>query len=418
MRTQTLVVLMILGASTSALGSLFFELGPSKVIFPEQTNPLIFSHDFHIREENKEKDIQGQGLDCDFCHEDMETSMLSSNRHIPDHEVCELCHDDWIGDEDEPGDPKDCARCHSDISVDQPDLSEDSPKGVAHPMSIPPPNIKFAHGSHIESGIDCLHCHPQVPKKKLAVRDDYPTMDKCIACHEKLNISSECATCHHEGANGTLIQNYASGTLKPQRYYISAIHDAHFLSDHAQAAQRERALCDSCHTPNDCMTCHDGVAWDRRYHPAAWMAQHSIRAKQNRFRCQSCHQLQSFCMTCHLQSGVASYGSLADPLARRTIRLSDRTDPTSPPVGPHPMREDGWLDRGSRNFHGAIASRNIRSCASCHQEQYCIQCHGSSTGRRINPHGPNAQRLKGSLAARQNARACLKCHNPSDSRWR
>ncbi|MBI2375836.1 MAG: hypothetical protein HYV07_17720 [Deltaproteobacteria bacterium] len=56
-------------------------------------------------------------------------------------------------------------------------------------------------------------------------------------------------------------------------------------------------------------------------------------------------------------------------------------------------------------------------CASCHQEQWCIRCHGSSArGPSLggNPHGPNPQRLRGSAAQKQSARMCLKCHSPLD----
>ena len=72
------------------------------------------------------------------------------------------------------------------------------------------------------------------------------------------------------------------------------------------------------------------------------------------------------------------------------------------PIGPHPMAANGWLDRTSRNFHGFHAQRNIRACAACHQEQYCIQCHGSNFGGRTlqsnNPHGANAEALRNSVA--------------------
>ena len=93
-------------------------------------------------------------------------------------------------------------------------------------------------------------------------------------------------------------------------------------------------------------------------------------------------------------------------------------------TGPHPMSADGWNSPSSRNFHGFHAQRNIRSCASCHQEQSCIACHASAFGTNLaasrggNPHGPDPRRLKGSVASQRTARMCLKCHHPADSRWR
>lgn len=418
------LLLPVLSLGSLATAAMFFELGPSKVIYPEQHIPLIFDHDYHVRKKDEARGIDGQDLSCDFCHEDLESSMSAADRHIPGHDVCELCHDDWIGDEEEPAPVKECARCHGDLD----------PAGsstLAAPMHIPAPNIEFAHGIHLKAGASCGDCHPNVQKKKLAVRDDYPTMDQCISCHAEALVSVECGTCHFEGSNGKILQSYPSGQLKPQRYHAFAIHDESFLRDHAVPAQREHDYCETCHSESDCMECHDGIARDFRYHPDAWMAQHSIRARIDDMRCQSCHRLQSFCLSCHVRSGVASAGPVSNPLNRRTIRLQDPTSPTSLAIGPHPMAQDGWLDSTSRNFHGFHAQRNIRACASCHQEQYCIQCHRSSFSQvprtptseggnpiAANPHGPNAARLRGSLAARQNARACLKCHSPADPSWR
>lgn len=404
------------GVSFAATGTMFFDLGPSKAIYPPQKNPLIFDHAYHVRESDEARGIEGEGMDCDFCHEGLESSETGADRLIPGHDVCELCHDDWIGTEDEPAEVADCARCHGDLDPNDSDRA-------AAPMRIAPPNIVFGHAPHLRAGAACLDCHPNVPKKRLATRDDLPTMDRCIDCHTEASVSVACRTCHLGAGDGRIRTAYPSGQLKPRRYHTHAIHDATFLRDHAIPAKRERDYCETCHDHNDCMRCHDGIGRDARYHPDAWMAQHSLRAKKNDFRCESCHRAQSFCLNCHLRSGVATFGSSpAVPLQRRTIRLSVPSDRTSPAVGPHPMAANGWLDPTSRNFHGFHAQRNIRACAGCHQENYCIQCHGSAFGGRgprgVSPHGPNPERLRGSLAARQNARACLKCHSPADPSWR
>lgn len=408
-----LLALGLVSALSSVAGAaMYFDLGPSEAIYPPQTSPIIFDHELHVRAE----EAKGAGLDCDFCHENLESSELSSDRLIPGHEACDLCHEEWIGDEDEPAAVADCARCHGDIAPGAKTAS------VAK-MRIPTPNLKFGHGPHLRAGADCLDCHPNVPKKQLATRDDYPTMDRCVDCHTEALARVQCRTCHLVDHRGKLQTDFPSGELKPQRYHAFAIHDAQFLRDHSTPAKRDRDYCETCHDENDCMKCHDGIGRDQRYHPDAWMAQHGLRAKKDDYRCQSCHRVQSFCLSCHVRSGVATFGTPADPLERRTIRLQDPSDPSSPATGPHPMGPS-WLDPTSRNFHGFHAQRNIRACASCHQESSCIQCHGSGFGgragpnRAINPHGPDAARLRGSLASKQNARACLKCHSPADPSWR
>jgi len=413
-RTRTLLALALLGA-TGLCGAVIFEGGPDTVIFPRQTIPLFFNHDYHVRVPDEAKKTTGEGLDCDFCHEDISESERSSDRDIPGHDGCDGCHEEWIGDEDEPASRKDCARCHKDIDLS---VTGSVAASEVSPMHIPKPNIIFSHAVHSNAELDCLACHANVPKKTLATRDDFPTMDQCVDCHMKSGASIECTTCHYSDISGRVVTQYREGQLKPNRLHSYAIHDANFLDDHAVAAQRQKSYCDTCHKEDYCASCHNGVARDVRYHPGDWISMHYISAKKDDTRCQSCHRVQSFCLDCHVRSGVATIQNVTKTLTRRTVRVNPETNRAT---GPHPMGPD-WIGRkNSRNFHGFHAQRNIRACASCHQEQYCLTCHMSKErrgGLGRNPHGPNPQRLKGGLASKQNARMCLKCHLPSDPSWR
>ena len=414
-----LMALLALAAASGASAALFMERGPDPVIYPKQTIPLKFDHRYHVRKPDEEKGITGEGLRCSFCHDRVSESLQSSDRHIPTHEECDSCHDDWIGEEDEPAPVSACARCHGDL--DPAGSSRQAAK-----MTILPPNLVFPHSTHVKADIACTECHKNVPRKAIATRSDLPTMGVCLDCHQKTGAPTQCTTCHLAAGGGRIQTTYPEGTLKPAKHHAYAIHDGHFLRDHSIAAVRDRAYCDNCHTTNDCLACHDGIARNLRYHPADWIAVHPRRARKNDFRCQSCHRLQTFCIDCHIRTGLAPVGDLtitdfrqADSLSRPTRSLRA----PGVPVGPHPMDADGWLDPASRNFHGFHAQRNIRSCAACHQEQYCIQCHGSQFGNRsfrrnVNPHGADTERLRNSTAANRNARACLKCHDPNDPRWR
>jgi hypothetical protein len=393
-------------AAAVASGSAFFERGPDPVVFPPQQIPLVFYHDLHVRPSDEAQGIVGAGLACDFCHENIEKSEKAGDRDIPGHDVCENCHGDWIGDASEPAKPEDCKRCHKGLG----------PSGeiVAPKMVIPDPQIKFTHAKHVAAKVACTECHVSVPVKSLATRDDFPTMDRCVECHQARGVSSECQTCHLTEASGKLRTTLETGKLKPARLHSFALHDGDFLHDHAVPAQRDKAYCARCHTESDCMQCHDGMGRDARYHPADWLALHNLQARKDNFRCQSCHRTQTFCFDCHVRSGVANLASPEGNVLRRTIRI----DAAGAAVGPHPMSGDGWNDPASRNFHGFQAQRNIRACTACHQEQYCTQCHAVGGLPGGNPHGPNPERLKGSTASRRNARACLKCHSPSDPSWR
>lgn len=414
MNRTTRILLLALAASLLT-GAVVFEGGPNAIVFPRQQNPLKFNHRRHVAETDQAKGVEGEGMSCTFCHETVSDQVNNAERDIPKHDVCENCHDkDAPPDQGaKPFPMSECEKCHGDINK-----TRTSTK--AKPMVIPAPNLKFAHADHVKAGLECDKCHARVKDRTLATRDDVPTMDRCISCHKEMNVKAECATCHLTGATGRLVTAFAEGDLKPARYHAAAVHSGDFLRDHAVPANRDPGYCKNCHSTDYCMECHDGAGRNARYHPGDWIAVHGTRSRTDDFRCSSCHRMQSFCLDCHVQSGVASMVDIkTNIVTRRTVRVNDSGLAT----GPHPMSADGWLNPGSRNFHGFFAQRSIQSCASCHQEQYCLTCHASGFGtggpsRGGNPHGPNPERLKGSAVRGNNARACLKCHSPYDSSWR
>lgn len=399
--------------------ALFFDEGPSTIVYPRPSLPLRFDHRYHVKGRFLDDDgtpQEGEGLSCTFCHEQVEESQKSSDADIPGHDSCDSCHASWIETDDgKAAPPEACARCHvaADARGDG-DPAVSAPKW--RPVEVPAPNLHFSHARHVGADLACTDCHAQVPDRALATPNDFPTMDRCIDCHQARGVSTRCASCHL--SDGPRLQTrFGKASLKPVRSHLFALHDAGFLRAHGAAAHQDRAYCENCHSESDCQSCHDGIGRDTRYHPGDWLGMHALRSKKDDVRCQSCHRHQSFCLNCHVQSGVASTGPTTGGLTRRTIRQ----DAGGQVTGPHPVGPE-WIRRGSRNFHGFLAQRNIRACASCHQEQFCISCHASNFGggRRIggNPHGPDAARLRGSRAARQNARACLKCHHPDDPSWR
>jgi hypothetical protein len=409
MRTRLFIVLSSLGLASASFGMSWLESGPDPVIFPRQEIPLLFDHAYHVRAPDEAKGLTGEGLDCSFCHENVSDSKDSADRDIPGHGTCETCHDDWMAEAELPA----CARCHADLSP----AAKASPARTstqARPVHIPPPNIVFPHANHVNAGVECVACHQNVPGKTLATRDDYPTMDRCVGCHEEKGVSTACTTCHFSSVAGTdrILTSFKEGKLMPRRLHQAAIHDADFLRDHAVPAMRDKAYCSNCHSEADCLECHDGVARDVRYHSGDFISTHSIKARIDDVRCQSCHRLQDFCLNCHVRSGVATVTAVNEFDPGRS------SSPSRFAFAPHPTSANGWLTPGSQNFHGFHAQRNIRACASCHQEQYCIRCHGAgASSEGYNPHGPNAQRLRSLPAGGPNARVCLKCHLPGDSRW-
>src|SRR5688572_23617012 len=213
MRLALIIVAELIAAA-------FFEQGPDEAIFPRQSIPIHFDHEYHVRKPDEAKGIQGEGLSCTFCHENVSDSNASSDRDIPGHPACESCHDE-IEDETK------CSYCHKDL------LEPNRTSTIAAPLTIPAPNVKFPHDMHVKKGVDCVECHKNVPNKSVATRDDFPTMDRCVDCHKDMSVSTKCQTCHLTDKTGRVQKYYASGVLDPARFHSFAVHDSKFLEDHA-----------------------------------------------------------------------------------------------------------------------------------------------------------------------------------------
>lgn len=128
------------------------------------------------------------------------------------------------------------------------------------------------------------------------------------------------------------------------------------------------------------MSCHDAPVGNS-YHADAFLSRHSASAFGRDAECSSCHNTAVFCRECHVQVGLVSSGRL----------------------GPG-YHDDGpvWLLR-----HGQAARQNLESCASCHRQVDCTQCHGVLGAFKVSPHsaGFDAER-----AWARSPRTCLACH--------
>jgi len=90
----------------------------------------------------------------------------------------------------------------------------------------------------------CLACHHGMTSAVKGGLENYPTMQRCLACHEvQGDAMNNCATCHLPGAD-LFPSNHQSAT---------------FFDDHsAEEANHDSETCRMCHTPgfNPCTQCH------------------------------------------------------------------------------------------------------------------------------------------------------------------
>jgi hypothetical protein len=117
------------------------------------------------------------------------------------------------------------------------------------------------------------------------------------------------------------------------------------------------------------------------YHPPDFVLRHSSLAYGRRLECSSCHETRAFCADCHARLGMRATGRLGP--------------------GFHDA-EPLWLLR-----HGQAARQGLESCASCHRQNDCRQCHSELGAFKVNPHGPS---FDASRARERNAAACFLCH--------
>lgn len=404
-------------------------LGPSSVIFPDQTLPLKFSHVQHLTL------AEYADVDCVTCHDAAARSRSALDNLTPSEAACEPCHaiDRTQPDKQIPAGepPVGCPACHIGITVDAQTGVRTVPR-----VYIPTPHIKFDHRAHVQGlNMTCESCHSDMVSARvgLATRAQMPRMKLCLGCHDGRKVApleaegkidattgdaktdqqkkparvaeKKCTTCHIAQAGGFVKIEYPSGKLAPSGVIFGADHDMLFRVRHAYAAQNNADYCSSCHKKNFCIDCHDGVIKPMDFHGNDYVNMHAIDARRGTPDCRACHRQQTFCTGCHTRAGVSS-----------DTRGGSEFAGTGPDTRFHPP---GWVeDFGVRgeNHHAFQAQRNIKQCAACHREQFCIGCHGNTVDTPgVNPHPADwAQSRRCRAQFARNQRMCLRCHLTAD----
>lgn len=352
----------------------------SPVVYPAQRLPLIFSHGKHL----------ARGATCATCHEDAATSRSALDNLIPTEAACRQCHPIDRADPTKVATPvAACAGCHVGYT----------PGGVVQRVYLTPAPIKFDHSKHAKSS--CESCHGDMRAVDLATTRQLPTMASCLSCHTRGAEERRCADCHYARTGGLLETTFPHGELVPLRTGLGDDHGPLFARDHRQQASRSDATCGACHEKSECLDCHQGAVKPIDFHQGNYLLVHATEAKRGRPDCSACHRAQTFCVSCHERSGLGSRGDSELALHDLEARF-------------HPA---GWSSAGpGPNLHAAAARRGIGSCASCHRDEDCLECHSAEPqALRISPHPAG---WRGSLRCRMldrgNRRTCLRCHITED----
>jgi Cytochrome c7 and related cytochrome c/Class III cytochrome C family len=131
--------------------------------------PIEFSHKKHA----------AQGLDCDFCHSNVEPGEKMS---IPDAPLC--------------------MECHQTVASDKPSIKKLSQFATSKkpvpwiPVYSLPAFVFWSHRTHLSAKQPCEACHGKVGDMEAVQKTNVTTMDGCVDCHDQKNASTGCRTCH------------------------------------------------------------------------------------------------------------------------------------------------------------------------------------------------------------------------------
>ena len=62
--------------------------------------------------------------------------------------------------------------------------------------NILPENLIFSHARHYRHGVSCKECHGSPENRNFPAMIKKIKMNKCIDCHEQMNVSRDCFACH------------------------------------------------------------------------------------------------------------------------------------------------------------------------------------------------------------------------------
>lgn len=293
-----------------------------------------------------------------------------------------------------------CARCHVDASRSTVIQSLAADARVARlaasraPAYPVPPSHRAddfdrGHGASARANTaQCAVCHARAScatchlggsaAKVLAL---LPGADEARGRGVQLKLSAD------PGRPGAPLTLASTGVWMPRPHAADStrrvrVHAVGFARTHGPSASAEALSCQGCHARSFCKDCHVGEqVGPRRYHEANFATRHASSAYGRDAECSTCHNTAAFCRACHQQSGLASQGNGRS-------------------AGYHNAQPQ-WLQE-----HGRAARQELNTCASCHQQRYCQQCH-SDLGWRISPHGPNFDAAR---YASRNRQQCLRCH--------
>lgn len=279
--------------------------------------------------------------------------------------------------------------------------------------------ILFPHQRHKTAEVDCLVCHEPVYDAKTLEGEFLPKESKCLECHKQKKVDGQCNFCHLD------VQHAATWPKRAPRLKM----------DHSAHIERVK---------EDCSVCHSRLSEPRQHAPitdghAACLKCHEHSQQYADARCDTCHvDLSSYPLmpvteVSHQGDFLRRHASIARSSQQSCATCHDQNfcldchaKTTMVPI------ETKLVDRPDRRFihrqdflgrHSVDARGDPASCQRCHSTSFCETCHErshvSAGTSSLNPHPPGWG-LPGSGAfhgdaARRNIQSCASCHDQGDA---
>jgi hypothetical protein len=153
---QILIFLVLFGGVATA-GVTYYMTPKYTRVGYAPVQPVPFSHALHA----------GQlGLDCRFCHSNVEKS---GHSNIPTSQTCMNCHN----------------QVRKDSSLLAP-VRSSYETGEAVPwvwIHTTPDHVYFNHAAHVNRGVSCVECHGKINEMDVVAHAKPLSMGFCIECH-------------------------------------------------------------------------------------------------------------------------------------------------------------------------------------------------------------------------------------------
>jgi hypothetical protein len=220
--------------------------------------------------------------------------------------------------------------------------------------------IRIPHARHAQADIDCLTCHETIFDSTTLETSNLPKEQKCLGCHKEQK--NDCAFCH----------------TQPDKPHTYAKRDPPVKMNHQAHLERVKEDCTVCHKelPNPFVTADVAPPMQA---------------------CNSCHEhnaqfAKGDCQACHKDLGRYAL----EPV----VAFSHQGD---------------YVKR-----HRLDARAGDQTCAQCHEQSFCSDCHASTVSRpievklseRVDLNFIHRNDFEGrhSIEARADQAMCQRCH--------